>query len=69
MSRDGIVLDTALVVAIIVVLALMKLLGSEVAEIAGWQQSSNAVIVVGLTLAVSVLIAKFSGNRGDDGGS
>lgn len=30
---------------------------------------SNAVIVVGLVLALSVLIAKSAGNRGEDDGS
>lgn len=60
MSRDGIVLDTALVVAMIVVLALVTLLGSEVAEIAGWQQSAIDAFELGIEAVTMLLIFGFT---------
>jgi len=60
MSRDGIVFDTALFVTMLVVLSLVTLLGSEVAEIAGWQQSTIDGFGFGISAATMLLVFAFA---------
>lgn len=60
MSRDGIVLDTALFVSMIVVLSLVTLLGSEVAEVAGWQQSTIDGFELGIEGVMMLLFFAFT---------
>lgn len=59
MSRDGIVFDTALFVCMIVVLSFVTVLGSEVAEIANWQQSTIEAFEFGISAVRMLLVFAF----------
>lgn len=59
MNRDGIAFDTAFFVCMIVVLALLTLLGSEVAELANWQHSTIEAFGFGISAVTMLLVFAF----------
>lgn len=60
MSRDNIVFDTAIFVAMFVVLALLLVFGNTLAELSGWSQSQIDSVGVAVEASLMLLVFAFA---------